>query len=814
MGFLRDQEKSSLLNSTCKNFSVKKLISRLCFICAVGLLLSACATSSSMTGTDADTVVDKLRLVYNEESAEATQVGVTASNNGELVAFAYDNGTIKIVDLTVGRAIKKVKANLTDLFDVRFNYNGTKLILAGNQQEVEILDIETGKIVHRFELPNELNRVAVSQTDDYVAFGIKDGEVHIYDLTTNKKIQKLEPGKHHVSGLDFDPNGEYIAVSVLSRLRNRNPARIYDIRSGKVAHKIKKSVYTGLSYTQDGGQLTLMAVEGIVPKTKVFSYDLTTGSRAEAYKKANMLSVAILTSAEIYGNYMLGGTVDETFDVIDMNTGKKAYTTKRGKVKLGQAFWNIGIDKKRIYRLFDGQSFLINYSDNNINQIYNAEANSISGFLYSDANNDFAVVARDGRMEGSSEAISNVAWSKRKSNKRVPLEATFDQFYTPNLIQSLLSDESVDQDITSLEKAVELAPDVEITRPDSIFTADQSKLQIEVSARSNGDPVKEIQISVNGKPVDGDQRGLKVAGSRRTAEVELIPGRSTISAVAITEGGYRSRPDRVQVNYEGPTAESNLYVLAVGIDEYKNNSYNLNYATTDAGAFVEEVRSKAGSIFDDIQVSNIADDEATKQRVEQAINSIRQKARPQDMFVFYYAGHGVMSEGNSSAPGDFYLALHDVTQLYGSDQMLADRGISAAELREAFGDIEARKQLIVLDACQSGGAVETFAMRGAAEEKAMIQLARSTGITLLASTGTEQFATEFEQLGHGVFTYSILDGLSGKADGGSRDGKITVKELEAYLNDTVPELTQEYKGTVQYPRSWSQGMDFPIGVIK
>jgi uncharacterized caspase-like protein len=56
--------------------------------------------------------------------------------------------------------------------------------------------------------------------------------------------------------------------------------------------------------------------------------------------------------------------------------------------------------------------------------------------------------------------------------------------------------------------------------------------------------------------------------------------------------------------------------------------------------------------------------------------------------------------------------------------------------------------LIVLDACQAGGAVETFARRGAAEEKAMAQLARSTGVTILAASDTKQYATEFSQLGH------------------------------------------------------------------
>ena len=65
------------------------------------------------------------------------------------------------------------------------------------------------------------------------------------------------------------------------------------------------------------------------------------------------------------------------------------------------------------------------------------------------------------------------------------------------------------------------------------------------------------------------------------------------------------------------------------------------------------------------------------------------------------------------------------------------KGISATEIRNLTQSIKAQKQIIILDACQSGGAVETFARRGAAEEKAIVQLARSSGAVLLASTGTE-----------------------------------------------------------------------------
>ena len=101
-------------------------------------------------------------------------------------------------------------------------------------------------------------------------------------------------------------------------------------------------------------------------------------------------------------------------------------------------------------------------------------------------------------------------------------------------------------------------------------------------------------------------------------------------------------------------------------------------------------------------------------------------------------------------------------------------------------------------------------MRGAAEEKAIAQLARSTGTHWLTASGSEQFASEFDQLGHGAFTFVLLEALAGKAAGD--DGRVTVNELKAYLDRVVPEVTKKYNGQEQYPASFGFGQDFPVSV--
>jgi uncharacterized caspase-like protein len=96
----------------------------------------------------------------------------------------------------------------------------------------------------------------------------------------------------------------------------------------------------------------------------------------------------------------------------------------------------------------------------------------------------------------------------------------------------------------------------------------------------------------------------------------------------------------------------------------------------------------------------------------------------------------------------------------------------------------------------------------------MAQLARAAGVHVVAASTKDQFATEVKDLGHGVFTYTLLEGLSGKADGSPKDGTVTVREILSYVESRLPEVTEKYKQQAQYPVVDSRGMDFPIAAVR
>ena len=349
------------------------------------------------------------------------------------------------------------------------------------------------------------------------------------------------------------------------------------------------------------------------------------------------------------------------------------------------------------------------------------------------------------------------------------------------------------------------------------LTTAKTSLTLDVEVFDGGGGVRELNVYQNDKLILTDREFKTQQGDRvvKSYKVDLLNEVNEFKVIVKNYQKMESRPDILKIDYVGQVmATSSLHVLAVGINNYKNGAYNLNYAQPDAKSFVEQISKNYDKIFKAINPVEIYNEDATKENIIKGFNQIIAKAKPEDVFVFFYAGHGSLDEEHKDADGEspFYFVPTDVTKIYGDPEQLQKKGLSANELRQYLTQIRSTKQLVLMDACHSGGALKSMNVRAAgSDEKAIFQLARSSGVVTIASSGSKQFATEFDILKHGVFTYVLLEALNGKADNG--DSKVTVNEIKLYMEERVPELTKQYGGTAQYPTGYITGSDFPLAIL-
>lgn len=281
-------------------------------------------------------------------------------------------------------------------------------------------------------------------------------------------------------------------------------------------------------------------------------------------------------------------------------------------------------------------------------------------------------------------------------------------------------------------------------------------------------------------------------------------------------------------------AEGDLYVLAVGVNAYKGTVPPLYYACADAQGLSEALQAHGKGLFSQVHAQVLLDDRVSRASVEAAFNQIIAQAKSRDTFVFDYSGYDgsaprstvkqtlgdprptdgllhyagvVLSPPQASeAPrnavaSEFYLLPPSVTDK-NDTAMVAAQGVSATLLKTLCAKVQAQKQLIVLDTCYSENAFADFVSQITEQQKSVQQLLKRD-VTILASEGK---AYEFPALQHGALTYSLLQGLSGKADGDFGDGLVTAREMEAYLYRTTPGLTNRQ----QRPITYVTGSDFPL----
>ena len=287
------------------------------------------------------------------------------------------------------------------------------------------------------------------------------------------------------------------------------------------------------------------------------------------------------------------------------------------------------------------------------------------------------------------------------------------------------------------------------------------------------------------------------------AKVEPPPALSTPTPAAAPA---TPTPPASSVKEDAATSPT-LHLLVVGIDHYRDKALKLRYAVQDCKALVDTIRQTSAPLFRDIKVIKLFDDQVTFKGLEFAFNEIKTGITPQDVFIFYLAGHGV------TLGGRYYFLPQDFR--YYNDEAVRNNGINQDHIQSWLATIPARKSLVLIDTCESGSFSHSLvATRGMAEKTAVAKLTRATGrATIVASTDEQPAAEGYK--GHGVFTYVLLQGLRhADIEFGNRDGYTSLFELAAYVNDQVPAITMNAFNYEQIPQVHMAGTDFPIGVSK
>lgn len=365
--------------------------------------------------------------------------------------------------------------------------------------------------------------------------------------------------------------------------------------------------------------------------------------------------------------------------------------------------------------------------------------------------------------------------------------------FRPDVIRKLLAAGSVEKALAEADREsgkqtqrveVEqvLPPRVTILSPDRP-ALEVTKAQLKVKARATPTgrhPIAALSLRLNGRPYEGSRGAGRLpeplaAPKEMEWEVELEPGTHRLS-VRATSAVSTGESDVVVVTFNPDAVpQPSLYVLAVGINAYEGD-WRLDCAVNDAQELARSFAKNSKALFQKVETHQVVDRQATREGILGGLAWLKQRVKPHDVAVVFFAGHG-----EADAQGHFCLLPVDV-----DFKRIGQTGVAGDLLKKELIDLPG-VSLLVLDACHSK-AVGGARRRGA--EGLVSELASECGVIVLVAAQGPEESKENRAKGHGYFTLALLEALGGEADQ-NKNGVVHLHELISYVQNRVPELTRD-----------------------
>lgn len=412
------------------------------------------------------------------------------------------------------------------------------------------------------------------------------------------------------------------------------------------------------------------------------------------------------------------------------------------------------------------------------------------------AQDGWLAVDEAGRYDGTGATTWQAGWQTPAG--RLPMTGLQVSNYEPELLSK--SFEPAPAMLTPapapVEQGIETPPTVQMefaVPPPSQLPA---TLEVRVTAREGAGGLESIQLWQNGKVVPADAR----ADSRRsgtpgastlveTWRIAAQPGMNRILAAGIGRGDRAGPGAELTASLTSSGTRPELHILAIGVDDVEamtqqNPDSKLLYAVADADSMADRLSRGGTPLYHTVETRLLRSRaEVTQAGILAALEGLR-STKPEDVVVIFMAGHGhSIGEHWYFLPGDMPLA-----QERGQTHFLLDsRAISTRRLIQAIQAIPAGRILLAIDSCQSGQVTSTLSK--GQELRAMASIGREAGVHVLAATRPDEYAMEFESLGHGAFTLALLSGLS-QAERGSGT-TVRAVPLLAFAERETPAISRQ-----------------------
>jgi uncharacterized caspase-like protein len=303
-------------------------------------------------------------------------------------------------------------------------------------------------------------------------------------------------------------------------------------------------------------------------------------------------------------------------------------------------------------------------------------------------------------------------------------------------------------------------------------------------------------------------RGLleRKLGNTRLADYSLEKARQNNSEAQQQQLNPFTLSTNPAIKPAGPVRDK--WALVVGIGKFQDrNIPQLHYTAADATGFAQALQNTGIGKFSPSHVAVLTDLQATTRNIREKLNWLARSAQPDDLVVIFIAAHGSSRDLDTS--GVNYIITADTiitpkqdagrdstsdTDKYVDHDALFATALPMVDVANTVASrVRAQRVAVFLDTCFSGAAAGSGGTKNVSAAMNFKPVSTSTldrmregaGRVILAASEANQESLESSALGHGYFTYYVLQGLE------QSRGMDPMGKLYLYVRDQVSTRAQQ-----------------------
>ena len=768
--------------------------------------------------------------------------------------LAYAGNTASLLGLD-GKKIRSYRGHSAAVVSAAFSTAdaGRQILTGSADGTVRRWDLEIGGVISCFKGEEQLPVTAAFTPDGKAVLAAgPEGPVKRWDLN-GALIQIGEAESIPV----LSPDGQYeltggLGVRMWQREAPLRPVRVFREDADPFDFGTGPGQALAVAFSPDGKSVLATDREAII------RWDAQTGAEIDRFRghheQVNSLAVASTAQG---GIFVLAGSDDNTAKLWDSanNVVKQEEMSARPmEDPIGSEFIGGEIQTYRGHAndvtavAFSpatpsdpsGGKFVLTGSRDNTAKIWERDSGKEIATLIALDSIDWVATTSSGLFDASPGAMNLMYFVV--GVEAIDLEQLKERYYEPGLMQKLLG--FSDEPIRSVEgfDTIALYPIVSLQ-----LDTQNHQLQIDLTPRNGG--LGKVSVFINGKEIIEDANPPQGFEKKRSTSLNvnlalyhryfLQDSLNTISVRAYNEAGWLRSPaftaayrprfasakgttDNTAPSFSfQPIRGPALYAIIAGTANYAGTKLDLKFPGKDAEAMASAIRQAGGQLFgEEVHIRLLTTDTAnlsmhpTKANIKAVFEDFKEKAKAEDILLVYLSGHGV-TYGEAERAQFYYLAQDISSEDLSDEGVRSTRAISSGELTKWINDIPAQKQVMILDACNSGKVVEVLESGtkslNSTQIRALDRMKDRTGMFVLAGSAADKVSYEASQYGQGLLTYSILQAMSGFK---LRNGKyVDISLLFEYARDEVPKMAESIGG-IQTPTMLIPGSgSIDIGIV-